>query len=136
MDWDVNIWWLYWDVWLGDSLVIIYSSYESFRLCWNCCSCYWFIGYFVVIILEKFWRVFFDCRRLWKICRKVESIKEIWLDNIYNGGIRMRILVLCVNGLGISLMMMRSVEKVMKELNILIIKIYYCVILEGKSLVS
>lgn len=48
----------------------------------------------------------------------------------------MRIFVFCVNGFGMSLMMMWSVEKVMKELGVLIIKIYYCVILEGKSFVS
>lgn len=45
----------------------------------------------------------------------------------------MRILVSCANGSGTSLMMMRSVEKAMKELNIPITKIHHCAISEGKS---
>ncbi len=45
----------------------------------------------------------------------------------------MRILVSCANGSGTSLMMMRSVEKAMKELNVPITKIHHCAISEGKS---
>ncbi|MBO0431895.1 PTS sugar transporter subunit IIB [Enterococcus sp. DIV0660C] len=45
----------------------------------------------------------------------------------------MRILVSCANGSGTSLMMMRSVEKAMKELSIPITKIHHCSISEGKS---
>lgn len=45
----------------------------------------------------------------------------------------MRILVLCVNGSGTSLMMMRSVEKAMKELGVPITKTHHCAIPEGKS---
>ena len=45
----------------------------------------------------------------------------------------MRILVSCANGSGTSLMMMRSVEKAMKKLNIPITKIHHCAISEGKS---
>lgn len=45
----------------------------------------------------------------------------------------MRILVSCANGSGTSLMMMRSVEKAMKELNIPITKIHHCAISEGKA---
>ena len=45
----------------------------------------------------------------------------------------MRILVSCANGSGTSLMMMRSVEKAMKELNVQITKIHHCAISEGKS---
>lgn len=48
----------------------------------------------------------------------------------------MRILVSCANGSGTSLMMMRSVEKAMKELNIPITKIHHCAISEGKSSAS
>ena len=44
----------------------------------------------------------------------------------------MRILVSCANGSGTSLMMMRSVEKAMKELNVPITKIHHCAISEGK----
>lgn len=44
----------------------------------------------------------------------------------------MRILVSCANGSGTSLMM-RSVEKAMKELNVPITKIHHCAISEGKS---
>ncbi|WP_430618055.1 PTS sugar transporter subunit IIB [Enterococcus sp. DIV1054d] len=44
----------------------------------------------------------------------------------------MRILVSCANGSGTSLMM-RSVEKAMKELSIPITKIHHCSISEGKS---
>lgn len=45
----------------------------------------------------------------------------------------MRILISCANGSGTSLMMMRSTEKAMKELNIPITKIHHCSISEGKS---
>ena len=45
----------------------------------------------------------------------------------------MRILVSCANGSGTSLMMMRSVEKAMKELSVPITKIHHCAISEGKS---
>lgn len=45
----------------------------------------------------------------------------------------MRILISCANGSGTSLMMMRSVEKAMKELDIPITKIHHCAISEGKS---
>lgn len=45
----------------------------------------------------------------------------------------MRILVSCANGSGTSLMMMRSVEKAMKDLSIPITKIHHCSISEGKS---
>lgn len=45
----------------------------------------------------------------------------------------MRVLVSCANGSGTSLMMMRSVEKAMKELDIKITKIHHCSISEGKS---
>ncbi|EMF0080143.1 PTS sugar transporter subunit IIB [Enterococcus hirae] len=45
----------------------------------------------------------------------------------------MRILVSCPNGSGTSLMMMRSVEKAMKELGVSITKIHHCAISEGKS---
>ena len=48
----------------------------------------------------------------------------------------MRILVSCANGSGTSLMMMRSVEKAMKELNVNITKIHHCAISEGKSSAS
>ncbi|MBO0462162.1 MULTISPECIES: PTS sugar transporter subunit IIB [Enterococcus] len=48
----------------------------------------------------------------------------------------MRILVSCANGSGTSLMMMRSVEKAMRELNITITKIHHCPISEGKSSAS
>ena len=44
----------------------------------------------------------------------------------------MRILVSCANGSGTSLMMMRSVEKAMKELGVPITKIHHCAISEGK----
>lgn len=46
----------------------------------------------------------------------------------------MRILVSCANGSGTSLMMMRSVEKAMKELGVSITKIHHCAISEGKVL--
>lgn len=45
----------------------------------------------------------------------------------------MRILISCANGSGTSLMMMRSTEKAMKELEIPITKIHHCSISEGKS---
>ncbi|MBV7389729.1 MULTISPECIES: PTS sugar transporter subunit IIB [Enterococcus] len=45
----------------------------------------------------------------------------------------MRILVSCANGSGTSLMMMRSVEKAMKDLDVTITKIHHCAISEGKS---
>ena len=45
----------------------------------------------------------------------------------------MRILVSCANGSGTSLMMMKSVEKAMKELNVPITKIHHCALSEGKS---
>ncbi len=45
----------------------------------------------------------------------------------------MRILVSCANGSETSLMMMRSVEKAMKELSVPITKIHHCSISEGKS---
>lgn len=45
----------------------------------------------------------------------------------------MRVLVSCANGSGTSLMMMKSVEKAMKELNIPITKIHHCALSEGKS---
>ena len=48
----------------------------------------------------------------------------------------MRILVSCANGSGTSLMMMRSVEKAMKELGVPITKIHHCAISEGKSSAS
>lgn len=48
----------------------------------------------------------------------------------------MRILVSCANGSGTSLMMMRSVEKAMKELGISVTKIHHCSISEGKSSAS
>lgn len=48
----------------------------------------------------------------------------------------MRILVSCANGSGTSLMMMRSVEKAMKELKVPITKIHHCAISEGKSSAS
>lgn len=48
----------------------------------------------------------------------------------------MRILISCANGSGTSLMMMRSTEKAMKELNIPITKIHHCSISEGKSSAS
>lgn len=48
----------------------------------------------------------------------------------------MRILVSCANGSGTSLMMMRSVEKAMKELDVPITKIHHCAISEGKSSAS
>ena len=48
----------------------------------------------------------------------------------------MRILVSCANGSGTSLMMMRSVEKAMKDLGIVITKIHHCAISEGKSSAS
>lgn len=46
----------------------------------------------------------------------------------------MRILVSCANGSGTSLMMMRSVEKAMKELGVPITKIHHCAISEGKPI--
>lgn len=48
----------------------------------------------------------------------------------------MRILVSYANGSGTSLMMMRSVEKAMKELGVPITKIHHCAISEGKSSAS
>lgn len=48
----------------------------------------------------------------------------------------MRILISCANGSGTSLMMMRSAEKAMKDLNIPITKIHHCSISEGKSSAS
>ncbi|MGC6768334.1 PTS sugar transporter subunit IIB [Enterococcus sp. LJL128] len=45
----------------------------------------------------------------------------------------MRVLVSCANGSGTSLMMMRSVEKGLKELGFEITKIHHCSIAEGKS---
>ncbi|EOH94734.1 PTS sugar transporter subunit IIB [Enterococcus pallens] len=45
----------------------------------------------------------------------------------------MRILVSCANGSGTSLMMMKSVEKAMKELSVPITKIHHCALSEGKS---
>ncbi len=48
----------------------------------------------------------------------------------------MRILVSCANGSGTSLMMMRSVEKAMKDLQVPITKIHHCAISEGKSSAS
>lgn len=48
----------------------------------------------------------------------------------------MRILVSCANGSGTSLMMMRSVEKAMKELGVPITKIHHCAISEGKALLA
>ncbi|MGM0125476.1 PTS system ascorbate-specific transporter subunit IIB [Enterococcus sp. AZ194] len=48
----------------------------------------------------------------------------------------MRILVSCANGSGTSLMMMRSVEKAMKELGVKITKIHHCAISEGESSAS
>lgn len=46
----------------------------------------------------------------------------------------MRILVSCANGSGTSLMMMRSVEKAMKELSIPITKIIIVLFQKGKVL--
>lgn len=48
----------------------------------------------------------------------------------------MRVLVSCANGSGTSLMMMRSVEKAMKDLDVPITKIHHCAISEGKSSAS
>ncbi|WP_273714248.1 PTS sugar transporter subunit IIB [Leuconostoc mesenteroides] len=48
----------------------------------------------------------------------------------------MNILVSCANGSGTSLMMMKSVEKSMKKLGILISKINHTSIAEGKSTAS
>jgi PTS system ascorbate-specific IIB component len=45
----------------------------------------------------------------------------------------MKVLVSCANGSGTSLMMKRSVEKALKQLNIPITKIHHCAISEGKS---
>lgn len=48
----------------------------------------------------------------------------------------MRVLVSCANGSGTSLMMMRSVEKAMKELDMPITRIHHCSLSEGKSTAS
>lgn len=48
----------------------------------------------------------------------------------------MRILVSCANGSGTSLMMMRSVEQAMAELQVPITKIHHCALSEGKSSAS
>lgn len=45
----------------------------------------------------------------------------------------MQVLVSCANGSGTSLMMKRSVEKALKDLNIPITRIHHCSISEGKS---
>jgi Phosphotransferase system, galactitol-specific IIB component len=45
----------------------------------------------------------------------------------------MRVLVSCANGSGTSLMMKKSTEKALKDLNIPITQIHHCAISEGKS---
>jgi PTS system ascorbate-specific IIB component len=46
---------------------------------------------------------------------------------------KMRVLVSCANGSGTSLMMLRSVEKALKSLNIDVTQSNHCSISEGKS---
>lgn len=45
----------------------------------------------------------------------------------------MRVLVSCANGSGTSLMMLKTVEKVLKNLNIEVTQSNHCSIAEGKS---
>ncbi|GAB2027508.1 PTS sugar transporter subunit IIB [Lactovum odontotermitis] len=48
----------------------------------------------------------------------------------------MRVLVSCANGSGTSLMMLKTVEKVLKNLNIEVTQSNHCSISEGKSSVG
>ena len=45
----------------------------------------------------------------------------------------LKIIVICTNGAGTSLMMKMSVEQALKELNIPVEKIHHCALAEGKS---
>ena len=106
MDWIISIWRLFGYVRLGDSLAVIYNHYESSRLCWRSSGGDWVTNNSATSVSknpEGYFMIVNDYEQYAKISRELKEEFE------------MRILVSCANGSGTSLMMMRSVEKAMKN---------------------